>query len=144
MSNIFEIKRLKKYYETDSGLFKKRAVVKAIDDISFSVESGKILSVVGESGCGKSTLAKLLMGVESITSGEILFDGKRLSTFTKQDWKLYRRSVQIIFQDPYSSLNPRWNVGEIIAEPSRLNTNMRADEIKATLIDLAKKVGLKE
>lgn len=81
MSNIFEIKQLKKYYETSNGLFKKPTVIKAIDDVSFSVESGKILSVVGESGCGKSTLAKVLMGIESITSGEILFEGKLLNTF---------------------------------------------------------------
>jgi len=142
VDNIFEIESLKKHYKINNGLFKQNTIIKAVDDISFNVKQGQVLSIVGESGCGKSTTAKLLMGIEQPTSGNILFEGKSLAEFSKKDWRNYRKSVQIIFQDPYSSLNPRWTVGDIIAEPLKLNTNLSQLQIQEKVLDLMKKVGL--
>lgn len=139
---ILEIKNLKKYYEINRGLFKKPQIIKAVNDINFHVKKGEILSIVGESGCGKSTTAKLLTGIEKATSGEIHFNKKRLMHFSSHDWEEYRKKVQIIFQDPYSSLNPRWNVGKIIAEPMLLNTNLSPKEIRQKVYEIMQKVGL--
>ncbi len=144
MSNLFEIKNLKKHYEVKKGLFTKPTIIKAVNDISFNVEKGEVHSIVGESGCGKSTTAKLLMTIEEPTEGEIFFEGKDITKFSSEELKEYRKKVQIIFQDPYSSLNPRWKVGKIIAEPLKLNTNLSAKEIKKEVLSIMKKVGLQE
>lgn len=139
---ILDVKDLKKQYFINRGLFKKPNVINAVNGVSFQVKRGEILSIVGESGCGKSTTAKLLMGIEKATSGEIHFEGKRLMHFDANDWAAYRNKVQIIFQDPYSSLNPRWNVGKIIAEPLLLNSNLSEKEIRAKVYEIMEKVGL--
>ncbi len=139
---VFEVKNLKKYYEINMGLFKKPKIVKAVDDISFVVKKGEILSLVGESGCGKSTTAKLLLKIEQPTSGEMLFEGKDITKFTEDELTEYRKKVQIIFQDPYSSLNPRWKVGQIIGEALKLNTEMSKQEIKDRVLYLMDKVGM--
>jgi ABC-type oligopeptide transport system ATPase subunit len=142
--NLFEVKNLKKHYEVKKGLFAKPTTIKAVNGISFHVKKGEILSIVGESGCGKSTTAKLLMTIEEPTSGEIFFEGKDITRFSEKELQEYRKKVQIIFQDPYSSLNPRWNVGKIIAEPLQLNTDLSAKEIKEKVLEIMKKVGLQE
>ena len=142
--NLFEIKNLKKHYEVKKGLFAKPTIIKAVNDISFDVKKGEIHSIVGESGCGKSTTAKLLMTIEKPTEGEIFFEGKDITKFTAQELKEYRKKVQIIFQDPYSSLNPRWKVGKIIAEPLKLNTDLSSKEIKEKVYAIMKKVGLND
>ena len=132
MSNqelVFEIKDLEKTYTISRGLFKDPQVVNAVNKINFNVYHGETYSIVGESGCGKSTTAKMLLNIEEPTKGKIFFRGKDISTFTALEWKEYRKKVQIIFQDPYSSLNPRWTVGKIIAEPLLLNTDMSKKEI---------------
>ena len=139
---VFKINNLKKYYEINMGLFAKPKVVKALDDISFEVRKGEVLSIVGESGCGKSTTAKLMLKIEEPTSGEILFEGKDVTKIEGEDLKDYRKKVQIIFQDPYSSLNPRWKVGQIISEPLVLNTDMSKHEIKDRVLYLMEKVGM--
>lgn len=139
---ILKVKDLTKIYKINRGLFKKPKIINAVNSIDFEVRRGEILSIVGESGCGKSTTAKLLTGIEKATSGEIHFEGKRLMHFTSEDWAEYRKKVQIIFQDPYSSLNPRWNVGKIIAEPLMLNSNLNAKEIRAKVYEIMEKVGL--
>ena len=139
---VFQINNLKKYYEINLGLFKKAKIVKAVNDITFNVKKGEILSIVGESGCGKSTTAKLLLKIEEPTDGEILFEGKDITTFKGEELRAYRKKVQIIFQDPYSSLNPRWKVGQIIGEPLKLNTNMSDKEIKNRVFYLIEKVGM--
>ena len=144
MSNLFEIKNLKKHYEINKGLFAKPTIIKAVNDISFEVKKGEVFSIVGESGCGKSTTAKLLMTIEEPTNGRIFFEGKDITKFNKKELKEYRKKVQIIFQDPYSSLNPRWKVGKIIAEPLKLNSNLNAKEIKTEVLAIMKKVGLEE
>lgn len=141
---IFQIKNLKKTYAIKKGLFAKNVHINAVNDVSFEVKRGEILSIVGESGCGKSTTAKMLLNIETPSSGEILFESKDISKFSAAELKAYRKKVQIIFQDPYSSLNPRWNVGKIISEPLRLNTHLSEKEIFEKVIALMKKVGLKE
>ena len=142
--NLFEIKNLKKHYEVKKGMFSKPTIIKAVNDISFEVKKGEILSIVGESGCGKSTTAKLLMTIEKPTAGEIFFEGKDITKFSEKELQEYRKKVQIIFQDPYSSLNPRWKVGKIIAEPLKLNTDLSDKEIKEKVLAIMDKVGLKE
>lgn len=114
---ILEVKNLKKYYSYKSGLFKKREIKKAVDDISFELHRGETLALVGESGCGKTTAMKSLLRIIEPTSGEILLKGKKFTDLNKRDLKKERRNIKIIFQDPYSSLNPRMTVEEIIAEP---------------------------
>ncbi len=139
---VYEIKDLKKYYEINMGLFRKPKIIKAVNGISFDVKKGEVLSIVGESGCGKSTTAKLLLKIEEPTSGTILFNGKDITKFEGNELREYRKKVQIIFQDPYSSLNPRWKVGAIIGEPLKLNTDMSDKEIKERVLYLMDKVGM--
>jgi len=139
---IFQINNLKKYYEINLGLFKKPKIVKAVNDVTFNVKKGEILSIVGESGCGKSTTAKLMLKIEEPTAGKILFEGKDITKFEGDELKEYRKKVQIIFQDPYSSLNPRWKVGQIIGEPLKLNTKLSDKEIKERVLYLMEKVGM--
>ncbi len=139
---IYEIKNLQKYYEINLGLFKKPKIIKALNGISFDVKRGEVLSLVGESGCGKSTTAKLILKIEEPTGGEILFNGEDITKLQHHELEEYRKKVQIIFQDPYSSLNPRWKVGSIIGEPLKLNTDMRDIEIKERVLYLMEKVGM--
>lgn len=141
---LFEIKHLKKSYTIKKGLFAKPLTIHAVNDVSFKVKRGEILSIVGESGCGKSTTAKMLLNIETPSGGQIVFEGKDIATFSPAELKAYRKKVQIIFQDPYSSLNPRWNVGKIISEPLKLNTTLSDKEILDKVFSLMKKVGLKE
>jgi len=141
---LFEIKNLKKHYEVKKGLFQKPTIIKAVDDIDFKVNKGEVFSIVGESGCGKSTTAMLMMTIEEPTAGEIFFEGKDITKFNAKELREYRKKVQIIFQDPYSSLNPRWKVGKIIAEPLKLNSDLSAKEIKKEVLAIMKKVGLEE
>ena len=139
---IFQIHNLKKHYEINLGLFKAPKIVKAVDDVSFEVKKGEILSIVGESGCGKSTTAKMILKIEEPTAGEILFEGADITKLKGNALTEYRKKVQIIFQDPYSSLNPRWKVGQIIAEPLTLNSDMSKSEIKERVLYLMEKVGM--
>ena len=139
---VFEIKNLKKHYEINMGLFSKPKIIAALDGVSFDVKKGEILSIVGESGCGKSTTAKIMLKIEEPTSGEVLFEGKDITKLEGKELREYRQKVQIIFQDPYSSLNPRWKVGQIIGEPLKLNTNMSDKDIKERVLYLMDKVGM--
>ncbi|KAA0258576.1 dipeptide ABC transporter ATP-binding protein [Deferribacter autotrophicus] len=139
---LLKVENLKKYYEIKKGKFGQKAILKAVDDVSFIVHRGETLSIVGESGCGKSTTGKLILKIEEPTSGKILFKGEDVTKKDRQELKEYRKSVQIIFQDPYSSLNPRWRVGDIIAEPLKLNTNLSNKEIEEKVYFLMEKVGL--
>ncbi len=114
-SNLIEVNHLKKYFRTPAGMFH------AVDDVSFSIAKGKTLGIVGESGCGKSTLGRTLLCLDPLTDGEILFKGTELSKLGKKEMKKIRPKIQMIFQDPYASLNGRMNVRQLIAEPLLVN-----------------------
>jgi oligopeptide transport system ATP-binding protein len=116
--NLVEVRNLRKYFPLGGGLARARGeVVRAVDDVSFTIRRGETFGLVGESGCGKSTTGRCILRLIEPTSGEVRFDGRDLLSLGKTELRLLRRDVQIIFQDPYSSLNPRMRVGEIIEEP---------------------------
>ncbi|MGB3434663.1 ABC transporter ATP-binding protein [Achromobacter sp.] len=121
---------------------KPRVMLRAVDGISFEIARGETLALVGESGCGKSTVARMLVGLYGLTRGDIRFDGQPLSRMSEPGGRVLRKRLQMIFQDPYASLNPRWRVGRIIAEPMLTHTAMTADERSARVGELLKQVGL--
>jgi oligopeptide/dipeptide ABC transporter ATP-binding protein len=135
---------LTKYYPVTRGLLKRTVGwVRAVDGVSFTVEQGKTLSLVGESGAGKTTTAKMLLLLEPLTSGSILFQGRNLSQFTRSQLKTeYRPRVQAVQQNPWSSMNPRMRVRDIIAEPLVVNTNQSKKEIRSRVLELLDQVGL--
>ena len=110
---LVEVKNLKQYFPITTG-FLKTTMLKAVDDVSFSIKKGETLGLVGESGCGKTTVGRTLLHLYKPTAGEVIFDGKPVTSATMKE---YRRRAQMVFQDPYSSLNPRMTVGDIVAEP---------------------------
>jgi oligopeptide/dipeptide ABC transporter ATP-binding protein len=130
MTTLLEAQNLTKHFPLRRGLFgSDPGAVRAVDGVSFAIEAGRTLGVVGESGCGKSTTAKLVLKLEEPTSGEIRFEGRALQKLDASELRQYRRSVQAVFQDPFASLNPRMRVGAIIAEP--LVTNEKIDKAHA-------------
>lgn len=134
---------LAKYYSTKGGFFAKEKTVKALDGVSFELERGKTLAIVGESGCGKSTLGRLLTMIETPTSGQLSYRGQNLLIKDKSAEKLRRQKIQIVFQNPYGSLNPRKKVGQILEEPLLINTSLSASERKEKVLSMMAKVGLK-
>ncbi|MFB7613399.1 ABC transporter ATP-binding protein [Kitasatospora sp. NPDC056181] len=142
---ILEVRDLVKYYPLTQGIVFKRQVgaVKAVDGVSFGLEKGETLGVVGESGCGKSTLAKVLMNLERATAGEVRFKGEDITRLSGAGLKAVRRNIQMVFQDPYTSLNPRMTVGDIIGEPFEIHPEVapKGDRRKAVQ-DLLDVVGL--
>src|ERR1700758_1490521 len=131
-----------KHFRTRRGLVGAAGVVRAVDGVSFAIEGGRTLGVVGESGCGKTTTAKLVLGLEEPTGGNIRFEGRDLATLDAQGRRHYRRSVQAVFQDPYASLNPRMRVDAIIAEPLVTNESLSAAEVRGRVLHLLDLVGL--
>ena len=140
---IISAEDLTRHYKVrDTGFFRKHLTLKALDGASFRIETGKTLAVVGESGCGKSTLARLVTMIEPPTSGRLTIEGMDAGTRDKALRKKMRSRVQIVFQDPYGSLNPRKKVGAILEEPLRINTALSAAERRERAIDMMAKVGL--
>jgi peptide/nickel transport system ATP-binding protein len=141
---ILEIKNLKTYFPIDGGLFsRKKEYVKAVDDVSFEVYPGETLGLVGESGCGKTTLGRTILRLIEPTEGSIKFEGKELTDFSSSELRMLRKDVQIIFQDPYSSLNPRLTIGEAIIEPMRVHGIGENDqERKARAIEILERVNM--
>ncbi len=141
---LLEARNLTKYFPVSSGFVFGRiqAWVKAVDGISFSVAKGETLGVVGESGCGKTTTAKLILAQEAATSGQIEFRGQDVTSLKKHDLMDYRKSVQVVFQDPFSSLSPRMRVSDIIAEPLEVHTNLSKQEVKSRVGEVLELVGL--
>ncbi|WP_156289790.1 ABC transporter ATP-binding protein [Oceanobacillus salinisoli] len=139
---ILEVNNLKVYFPIKAGIFNRTVNhIKAVDDVSFSIEQGKTYGLVGESGSGKTTTGRAVMGLENITAGTIIFDGKDI-TKKQSKTKDVRRNIQMIFQDPYSSLNPRKRVKDIIAEPLRNFENLSKQEEKKRVQELLELVGL--
>ncbi|QQX77495.1 MULTISPECIES: ABC transporter ATP-binding protein [Aequorivita] len=142
---ILEIVNLEKYYFINVGIFTKAEVVKAVDNISFSVFEGETLGLVGESGCGKSTLGKTILQLEKATNGSIKYRGKELLRLSKSEIRSLRKEIQIIFQDPYSSLNPRLMIGQALMEPMVVHGLCKsAKERKERVLSLLERVGLDE
>ena len=141
---LLETRDLKKYFPVTSGLLlgRVRAWVKAVDGISFSIAPGETLGIVGESGCGKTTTAKLILAQEAATGGTIEFRGQDVTSLRKADLMEYRKSVQIVFQDPFSSLSPRMRVGDIIGEPLEVHTNLSKQGVKNRVGEVLELVGL--
>jgi len=134
---LIEVKNLKKYFEVG-----KNATLKAVDDVSFNILKGETLGLVGESGCGKTTCGRTVMGLYGATDGEILFDGDDISKYDKKQKKEFTRRAQIIFQDPYASLNPRMTVGDIIGEGIDIHNLHKGNERQARIYELLQLVGL--
>jgi oligopeptide/dipeptide ABC transporter ATP-binding protein len=143
MTPLIEARRLSKRFPVKRGLFSKTTgYVSAVDDVSFVIEPGHTLGVVGESGCGKTTTAKLVLRLEEPTGGEMLFEGRDLQGLDADGVRIYRRSVQAVFQDPFASLNPRMRVGVIIAEPLVTNERLTSAEVQERIGHLLDVVGL--
>lgn len=143
-SPLLEIKNLKTYFPLSKNYWgKTKSWVKAVDDISFKVYPGETLGLIGESGCGKTTTGKSIVQLTPTTSGEIIYKGKDVLKMNKNELSEFRRDVQIIFQDPYSSLNPRMTIGASIMEPMKVHRILSSDkERKEKAVDILKKVGL--
>ncbi len=141
---ILEVKNLKKYFPVLGGVFSRPvAWVKAVDDVSFHIYEGETFSLVGESGSGKTTTGKTILKLHEPTSGHILFEGKDISNYSPSEMRPLRRDMQIIFQDPYGSLNPRLPVGEIIREPLAVHKIGTKKEQEERVVEIMKLVGLR-
>ena len=142
---LLRITDLKKYYTIDKGWFQQQTIVKAVDDVYLEIYDGETVGLVGESGCGKTTLGRTILNLEKATEGEIFYKGTDITKLNKHDWKVLRKEIQIIFQDPYASLNPRITVGDAILEPMKVHKIHKSDkERKVAVMELLKKVGLNE
>ena len=140
---ILEISNLEKYYFSNVGLFGKKEIVKAVDDISFTVFEGETLGLVGESGCGKSTLGRTILQLEKATGGSIKYREKELTKLSTSEIRSLRKEIQIIFQDPYSSLNPRLMIGQALIEPMEVHGLCKSTkERKERVLSLLERVGL--
>ena len=134
---ILEVKHLKKYFNTPKG------TLHAVDDVSFTLERGKTLGIVGESGCGKSPTGRAILRLIEPTAGEVIFNGEDITKKNKEQMRLLRREMQLIFQDPYASLNPRMTIGEIIAEPLNIQKRYKTqEETRAQVLKVMEVVGL--
>src|SRR5689334_11060247 len=143
MTAVLQAADVTKHFPAQRSLFgAHRGVVRAVDGVSFAIESGKTLGVVGESGCGKTTTAKLVLGLEDPTGGSIRFEGRDLGGLDGAGRRHYRKSVQAVFQDPYASLNPRMRISAIIAEPLVTNQSLSAGELRQRVLGLLDLVGL--
>jgi oligopeptide transport system ATP-binding protein len=141
---LVEVRDLYKYFPIHAGLMSRHiGDVKAVDGVSFSINPGETLGLVGESGSGKTTIGRLLLRLLAATKGEIHFEGADVIALNRGDLRHLRRAMQIIFQDPFASLNPRMTVGEIVAEPLRIHGIARGKAIEERVVDLLKRVGLR-
>lgn len=141
--NLLEIKDLKKTFSLSGGLFSRRLTLTALENINFNIRQGETLGIVGESGCGKSTLGRCILQLLSPDEGQVLWLGQDLTRLPAEEMRQRRADLQIIFQDPLASLNPRMTVGEIIADPLRtLRPEMNKEERRARVLKIMEAVGL--
>src|SRR5262245_29948464 len=144
MSSVAEVIGLKKHFALGSGLLARNAAtVKAVDGVSFAIRPGETLCLVGESGCGKSTVGKLLMRLIEPTEGSIRLDGADITHLTRAEMRPHRRRLQMVFQDPYASLNPRLTAGQIVMEPLENYSDFDRGEREGRAASLFEKVGLR-
>ena len=140
---LLEVSNLKKYYPMYSGVMKRlTGYYKAVDDISLSIDAGKTYGLVGESGCGKTTVGKSILRLIEPTAGKILLDQREISAMNARELRAERKNMQIIFQDPYSSMDPKMRISDIIAEPIREHKLAQGAELRSMVEDLLKKVGI--
>lgn len=141
--NILVVKDLKKYYPIHKNLFGKgQDYVKAVDGVSFSIKRGTTMGLVGESGCGKTTVGRTILRLHEVTDGEVIFDGKDLSKLSSSQLRKMRPELQMIFQDPYSSLSPRMPIGEIIGEAVKVHKIVPKEQYKSYIMKVMKDCGL--
>ena len=147
--NLIEVKNLEKYFEVSSGLFgRNKAVVKAVDGISFNIPFGESLGLVGQSGCGKTTTARSLCLLDPKTNGDVSFYNQEsesmqsIDDLDENELKKFRRNIQMIFQDPYESLNPRWTIKDIILEPLNIHNIGELNDREEAVVEILKTVGL--
>ena len=143
MEGIVKIQNLKKYFTVRQKNFRRKQYVKAVDGVSFEIKRGETFGLVGESGCGKSTLGRTILRLYDVTEGSIQYDGNDITSLSEKDMAPYRKKMQMIFQDPYASLNPRMTVGDIIKEPMVVHELYPAAEMDARVHQLLNTVGLK-
>ena len=140
---LLEARHVKEWFPVRGGLLGRNTrYVKAVDDVSLTVRAGETLGVVGESGCGKSTLARVMLRLIEPTGGEVLFEGKNMTTANKAELRRMRRDIQIVFQDPYASLDPRQRVGDMLTEPLTIHGLARGEAAKRRVLELLELVGL--
>ncbi len=141
---LIDVKNLSMHFPITKGILRQRKVaeIRAVDEVSFFIRKGETLGLVGESGCGKTTLGRCLLQLIRPTSGEVTFEGVDLCTLPPEDLRSIRQKMQIIFQDPFDSLDPRMTAGEIVAEPLRVHTRIRGRALKDKIAELLKIVGL--
>ncbi|MBF7142867.1 MULTISPECIES: peptide ABC transporter ATP-binding protein [Pseudomonas] len=143
MSVVLTARELTRHYDVSQGVFKPHATVRALNGVSFELEAGKTLAVVGESGCGKSTLARQLTLIEEPSSGSLKIAGQEVAGATKEQRKQLRRDVQMVFQSPYASLNPRQKIGDQLGEPLLINTSLSKAERREKVQAMMQQVGLR-
>jgi len=143
MSTLLEVKGLKKHFPITKGVFNKQVgAVKAVDGVTFTVEAGETLGIVGESGCGKSTTGRAILRLLEPTEGEILFEGVDIRKLNPEELRRFRTNMQIVFQDPFASLDPKWTVQRTLEEPFRTHLKLSEAEIKDRVAQLMEVVGL--
>lgn len=143
--NILEVQHLKKYFPIETNFFgKPKRFLRAVDDISFTLKKGTTIGVVGESGCGKTTLGRTILKLYDSDGGKIVFEGNDITNLSRKEMAKYRTKMQLIFQDPYSSLPPRMTIGSIISEAVRVHNIVPKNEINAYVRDIMKKCGLQQ
>ncbi|MCI9867118.1 dipeptide ABC transporter ATP-binding protein [Rhizobium skierniewicense] len=141
-NTMLEIRNMKRDYRLPGGFMKPEKIIHAVKGVSFALETGKTLAIVGESGCGKSTLARMLTFIDEPTSGDLLIDGQKVDTRPGHLTAEMRQKVQIVFQNPYGSLNPRQKIGDVLGEPLLINTKLSAAERREKANDMLVRVGL--
>ena len=141
--NLIEVQHLTKSFVADTDFFgRPTSFVQAVDDVSFTIRRGEVFGLVGESGCGKTTIGKMICGLLKPTSGQILFEGRDITALGQRDRRAMCRDIQLVFQDPYASLNPRMTIGKIIAEPILTNKILPKDQVDDRVDELLELVGL--
>lgn len=140
---LIETRDLKKYYYSNQGLFRRvKEAVKALDDVNLTVYRQETMGVVGESGCGKTTLGRVMLNLVHPTAGQVLFEGVDIFSLSPAEMKARRRDLQLVFQNPYSSFNPRFSMGMSLSEPLRTHTDLRGAELEQHLHKLLEQVGM--